>query len=107
MIRHIEISLENQHGALLRILGTIERRGWVVRAMDMNSQGNDAQTLRLKIERSRHHSGSFETLTRHVTKLFCVRQIGVSTTQTDECAIVETSTSPHAHMAAVATGAPA
>ncbi len=106
MIRHIEISLESQHGALLRILGTIERRGWIVRAMDMNSKANDARILRLKIERSPYHSGSFDTLTRHIEKLFCVRHLDVSPIETtDNHVITETTTSPHMHIAAIATGA--
>lgn len=73
MIRHLSITLDNQHGALLRLFGTIERRGWLVKAIDMTAHNNDGKCIKMMIERNPHHAGTCSILLRHIAKLFCVR----------------------------------
>lgn len=80
MIEKLIISLDCSQGALLRVLGVIERRGWEVRALELDSEGSNGAMLRCEIERRTFHAGGIEVLLRHVEKLHCVSRAGIENT---------------------------
>ncbi|GEQ96532.1 hypothetical protein JCM17844_01690 [Iodidimonas gelatinilytica] len=79
MTLNMLLMLDPSHGALLRVLGTIERRGWVVRDMTMRSTDCEERAVRILAQRKALHAGSAETLVRHLAKLICVREVAQET----------------------------
>jgi len=77
----IEAAIDGSHGALLRLIGAIERRGWVVRGMDMAPLEAGGSRLVLTLERTPWHGGSLDILLRHVEKLVSVTSVRARTPQ--------------------------
>ncbi|MBB4211808.1 acetolactate synthase small subunit [Rhodothalassium salexigens DSM 2132] len=75
----LTLHLDDSHGALLRTLGLIERRGWKVTHLDLRPAEPAGQTARFEVERLPWHAGTPEILARHVSKLFCVADVTLGT----------------------------
>lgn len=77
----IDAGIDASHGALLRLIGTIERRGWVVRGMDMTPLEAGGSRLVLTLERTSWHGGSLDVLLRHLEKLVSVTSVSARAPQ--------------------------
>ncbi|GAB4575291.1 MAG: hypothetical protein Tsb008_15470 [Rhodothalassiaceae bacterium] len=69
------ISLDHSQGALLRVLGAIERRGWTVRSLSLDGEGSNGALLRCDLSRRPFHAGGPDILGRHLEKLECVGRV--------------------------------
>ncbi|MBK5910590.1 hypothetical protein CCR85_03670 [Rhodothalassium salexigens] len=79
----LTLHLDDSHGALLRTLGLIERRGWKVTHLDLRPAETGRQAARFEIERLPWHAGTPEILARHVGKLFCVADVTLGAGRAD------------------------
>lgn len=75
MIESMTVIIDHSDGALLRVLGTVERRGWQVRGIETAPFGNAALEIRLEIERRQWHAGDAGVLARHLEKLIPVEAV--------------------------------
>ena len=66
----LELALDRAEGALLRVLGTIERRGWSVVAVNAASSA-DTYAVRITLDGSR----DADILCRQLERLVDVRQV--------------------------------
>lgn len=71
----LNVIIDGSQGALLRVLGTIERRGWQVEAIETERLDGERMRLELEVLRLPWHTASAEVLKRHVEKLVCVRSV--------------------------------
>ena len=69
MIHRLEVTLQDAEGALLRMLGTAERRGFRVRAMHAEVGADALFRVELTLEGTR----DTEVLSRQLTRLHEVR----------------------------------
>jgi acetolactate synthase-1/3 small subunit/acetolactate synthase II small subunit len=71
MNRTIEVSLTHAEGAIVRTLGLIERRGFVVHAVETTPEPHGgALVLRVEVA---SRGRPFDVLLRQITRLFDVR----------------------------------
>ena len=70
MSHSLELALDRAEGALLRVLGTIERRGWNVIAVNAVTNA-DAYAVRLTLDGAR----DAQILCRQLERLVDVRQV--------------------------------
>ncbi|RMF11937.1 MAG: hypothetical protein D6757_10395 [Alphaproteobacteria bacterium] len=75
MTATLAIEIDHSHGAMLRVLGMIERRGWRVKALTMMPAGNAGQHMTIALEPQPWRPGSLEVLKRQIARLLCVRAI--------------------------------
>lgn len=71
MTGEIVIDFNKSEGAVLRLIGQVERRGFEVTSMTLPHHGAGPARLTLGVE-PRDASRSFETLSRHVAKIYGV-----------------------------------
>lgn len=74
MIRRLEITLSDAEGALQRVLGTAERRGFRVRAMHAEVGDDELCQVALTLEGTR----DAELLQRQLARLHEVRAVHVA-----------------------------
>ncbi len=79
MSGQLQIRFDNAEGALLRLLGTVERRGFVLREVAM-ADGPDDALLTLDVE-PRDPSRSLEIVVRQLDRLVDVRSVTFSSQQ--------------------------
>ena len=70
MSHSLELALDRAEGALLRVLGTIERRGWNVVAVNAATHA-DAYAVRVTLDGAR----DAQILCRQLERLVDVRQV--------------------------------
>ncbi|RMD89895.1 MAG: hypothetical protein D6807_02800 [Alphaproteobacteria bacterium] len=75
MMERFSILIDDSEGALMRVIGTIERRGWRVRALAMTREGNRGCRLELELARLPWHRGDPAILVRHLEKLIPVAAV--------------------------------
>jgi acetolactate synthase regulatory subunit len=79
MNRTIEVSLSRAEGAIVRTLGLIERRGFVVEAVaTQGGAGDDALVLRVEVA---SRGRPVDVLVRQILRLIDVRQAFLIDTQ--------------------------
>ncbi|HKK02660.1 MAG TPA: ACT domain-containing protein [Gammaproteobacteria bacterium] len=73
----LQMNIQKVEGAIIRLLGLIERRGFCVTAMNAHSD-DAAQQVQITVDL---HCGSrsVETLTRQIEKLYDVRSVACLT----------------------------
>ena len=72
-MHHLTLELHDQEGALLRLLGTAERRGW--RSVTVSAKaGNGRLTVHLTVR----GTGSIDLLCRQLSRLHDVAQVCVA-----------------------------
>lgn len=71
----LNVIIDGSQGALLRVLGTIERRGWQVEALETERLDDRAMRLELELLRLPWHGAHADVLKRHIEKLVCVRSV--------------------------------
>jgi acetolactate synthase regulatory subunit len=71
MNRILEIDLDHNEGALLRILGTVERRGFAVLELNADKPDADSYSLRLQLAGERDP----QVLCRQLQRLIDVRAV--------------------------------
>ena len=79
MSGRIEISFTPGEGAVLRMLGLVERRGFAVRAIAMG-QDASAASLAMDVE-ARDPLRRLDVLARQLERLIDVRSVAISPTQ--------------------------
>jgi acetolactate synthase regulatory subunit len=79
MSHRITLRLAAVEGALLRVIGTAERRGFRVLACDAVDTGADGYRVQLDIDGSRDP----QLLCRQLARLLDVREVGQVTADTD------------------------
>lgn len=72
----LSLTVNDSQGALLRVLGTIERRGWKVVGIGTTRGPGEAMALEIEVTRLPWHSASVDVLRRHLEKLVCVTAMG-------------------------------
>jgi len=72
----LKVIIDGSQGALLRVLGTIERRGWQVEAIETERLDGGSMRLELGLLRLPWHAADAGVLRRHIEKLACVRSVG-------------------------------
>ncbi len=78
MTDRIRIDFAMAEGAVLRVLGLVERRGYRVRAIGMGSQ-EDGETATLEIEVAARDSGrDLDVLDRQIRRIVGVRAVACS-----------------------------
>jgi acetolactate synthase-1/3 small subunit/acetolactate synthase II small subunit len=73
----IEIGFNNAEGAVLRMLGAVERRGFELRGISMSERGGEA-ALSLEVQ-ARLPERSLEVVAAQLRRLDEVRQVSFST----------------------------
>ena len=73
----IVIEFDRSEGAILRVIGLVERRGFEVVAIDMTSQADRTAHMTLFVT-PRDPSRRYETLARHVAKLHGVHRVSAA-----------------------------
>jgi acetolactate synthase II small subunit len=76
---HVEISFVPGEGAVLRMLGLVERRGFAVRRIAM-SEDNTSGTLAMDVE-ARDPLRRLDVLSRQLERLIEVRSVAISPQQ--------------------------
>jgi acetolactate synthase II small subunit len=71
MSRTFEIELDHSEGALMRVLGTVERRGFGLVALNADKPDADSYALRLRIDGARDP----DVLCRQLERLVEVRTV--------------------------------
>jgi len=71
MSRVLEIELDHSEGALLRVLGTVERRGFAVLELNADKPDADSYALRLQLAGERDP----QVLCRQLQRLMDVRAV--------------------------------
>jgi len=71
MTGELVIDFTRSEGAVLRLIGQVERRGFEVTSMTMPEAGTGPARLTLGVA-ARDASRRFDTLTRHVSKIYGV-----------------------------------
>jgi len=69
------LALDGSQGALLRVLGTVERRGWQLRAVATERAGEHGMAVTLEAAPLAWHGASCDVLRRHLAKLICVKTV--------------------------------
>jgi len=69
----LSLTIDGSQGALLRVLGTVERRGWQLRAVETERAGESEMVITLEVAPLPWHGGGPEVLRRHLAKLVCVK----------------------------------
>ncbi len=75
MTETLTIEIDHSHGAALRVLGLIERRGWRIRAATLMPAGNTGQRLIVAVEPQPWSHPRLEVLRAQLKRLLCVRAI--------------------------------
>ncbi len=75
MTETLTIELDHSHGAALRVLGLIERRGWRIRAATLMPAGNAGQRLIVAVEPQPWSRPRLAVLRAQLKRLLCVRAI--------------------------------
>lgn len=73
----LQMNIQKVEGAIIRLLGLIERRGFCVTAMNAHSD-DAAQQVQITVDLHGGHR-SVETLTRQIEKLYDVRSVACLT----------------------------
>lgn len=71
MTRTFEIDLDHSEGALLRVLGTVERRGFALVAVNADKPDADSYSIRLRLDGQRDP----QVLCRQIERLIEVRAV--------------------------------
>ncbi|CAN5173320.1 hypothetical protein BH11PSE14_BH11PSE14_12070 [soil metagenome] len=71
MSRTFEIDLDHSEGALLRVLGTVERRGFKVLELSADKPDADSYSIRLRLDSERDP----DVLCRQLQRLVDVREV--------------------------------
>jgi acetolactate synthase regulatory subunit len=79
MSARVSVELAAVDGALVRLLGLVERRGFILRGVQMVEQG-DTASLTLDIE-ARDAGRSLDTLALQLQRLIEVRDVSISSIQ--------------------------
>ncbi|MFQ5348530.1 MAG: ACT domain-containing protein [Rhodothalassiaceae bacterium] len=79
MMERVSLLIDESQGALMRVIGTIERRGWRVQALAMAREGNRGCRLELEVARLPWHRGDLAVLVRHLEKLIPVETVDCNT----------------------------
>lgn len=74
MTGEIVIDFNRSEGAVLRLIGQVERRGFEVTSMALPEHGAGPARLTLGVA-ARDASRSFDTLSRHVAKIYGVTAV--------------------------------
>lgn len=77
MSGRIEVSFTPREGAVLRMLGLVERRGFALRAIAM-AEGSSAASLAMDVE-ARDPLRRLDVLARQLERLVDVRSVAIST----------------------------
>lgn len=77
----LRIELADAEGALMRLIGLVERRGFTIAAMDKSETSGGQSTVTLSLA-ARDDARSMDVLARQVARLLDVR--GVFTRDTDD-----------------------
>ena len=75
MTETLTIEIDHSHGAVLRVLGLIERRGWRIRAATLMPAGNSGQRLIVAVEPQPWSRPRLAVLRAQIKRLQCVRAI--------------------------------
>ncbi len=75
MMERFSVLIDDSQGALMRVIGTIERRGWRVQALAMAPHGNRGSRLELEVAPAPWHRGDVAVLARHLEKLIPVEAV--------------------------------
>ncbi|GIX17197.1 MAG: hypothetical protein KatS3mg119_1383 [Rhodothalassiaceae bacterium] len=75
MTETLTIEIDHSHGAVLRVLGLIERRGWRIQAATLMPAGNSGQRLIVAVEPQPWSRPRLEVLRAQLNRLLCVRAI--------------------------------
>ena len=75
MRERFSVLIDDSQGALMRVIGTIERRGWRVQALAMAPHGNRGSRLELEVAPAPWHRGDIAVLARHLEKLIPVEAV--------------------------------
>ncbi|MEQ7874753.1 ACT domain-containing protein [Sphingomonas sp. ASV193] len=75
MTERLHIAFTPAEGALLRVLGTVERRGYAVRAIDMAERA-DGGAMTIELE-PRDSSRQVEIVARQLDRLVDVRSVSI------------------------------
>lgn len=70
----LRIELAEQEGALMRLIGLIERRGFSINTLDKSAASNGNSTVTMQIA-SRGAERQVDVLTRQISKLFDVQAV--------------------------------
>lgn len=79
MSGRVEISFVPGEGAVLRMLGLVERRGFAVRGIAM-AEGSSSATLAMDVE-ARDPLRSLDVLSRQLERLVDVRSVAISSSE--------------------------
>ena len=74
MTHTLEIDFARAEGAVLRLIGLVERKGYDVRGIDMRDSGDGPARLNLSVS-PRDSGRRIEVLSRHVEKVFGVSAV--------------------------------
>jgi len=99
----LTLTIDGAQGALLRVLGTVERRGWTVRAIETGRYvdgDGDAMVLTIEVVRLPWHPASVDVLRRHLEKLLCVTAVAVQAPPRPAAAPQAVSANPNLTMGA-------
>ena len=80
MTGELVIDFTRSEGAVLRLIGQVERRGFEVTSMAMPEAGDGPARLTLGVV-ARDPSRRFDALTRHVSKIYGVSAVRASAAQ--------------------------
>ncbi len=76
----MEVLLDQAEGALLRLLGTVERRGFALSGMSADTTEAGALAVRLQLEGAR----DLQVLCRQIERLIDVREVRLVSVAADE-----------------------